>query len=91
MYKVLLVDDEERVTQGMKRFGPWEETGFHVAGTATSVARALVFIESEPVDLIITDIQMPVQNGLDLIRLIKEPYPQTKFVILSAYSEFTYA
>jgi len=91
MYKVLLVDDEERVTQGMKRFGPWEETGFTVAGTATSVARALVFLESEPVDLLITDIQMPVQSGLDLIRLVKEQCPRTKFVILTAYSEFAYA
>lgn len=91
MYKVLLVDDEERVTQGMKRFVPWEETGFAVAGCATSVARALVFVEKEPVDLVITDIQMPVQSGLDLIRLMKPAYPQTKYVILSAYSEFAYA
>jgi len=91
VYKVLLVDDEERVTQGMKRFGPWEETGFAVAGTATSVARALVFLESEPADLLITDIQMPVQSGLDLIRLVKAQYPKTKFVILTAYSEFAYA
>ncbi len=91
MYKVLLVDDEERVTQGMKRFGPWEETGFTVAGTATSVARALVFLESQPVDLLITDIQMPVQSGLDLIRLVKTQYPRTKFVLLTAYSEFAYA
>lgn len=91
MYKILLVDDEERVTQGMKRFGPWEETGFVVVGTATSVARALVFLESEPVDLLITDIQMPVQSGLDLIRLVKAQWTKTKFVILTAYSEFAYA
>lgn len=91
MYKVLLVDDEERMTQGLRRFGPWEETGFAVAGTATSVARALVFLESEPVDLLITDIQMPVQSGLDLIRLAREQCPKTKFVILTAYSEFAYA
>lgn len=91
MYKVLLVDDEERMTQGLMRFGPWEETGFAVVGTATSVARALVFLESEPVDLLITDIQMPVQSGLDLIRLARAQYPKTGFVILTAYSEFAYA
>lgn len=91
MYKVLLVDDEERVTQGMSRFVPWEEMGFAVAGAATSVARALVFIESNPIDLVITDIQMPVQNGLELIRLLRPQYPHMKFVILSAYSEFAYA
>ncbi len=91
MYKVLLVDDEEMVTQGLKRFVPWEEEGYTVAGTATSVARALVFLESESVDLVITDIQMPVQNGLDLIRILKEKYPHIKAVILSGYSEFSYA
>lgn len=91
MYKVLLVDDEEMVTQGLKRFVPWEEEGYTVAGTATSVARALVFLESESVDLVITDIQMPVQNGLDLIGILKEKYPHIKSVLLSGYSEFSYA
>ncbi len=91
MYRVLLVDDEEMVTQGLSRFVHWEEEGYIVAGTATSVARALVFLENESVDLVITDIQMPVQNGLDLIRILKEKYPHIKTIILSGYSEFSYA
>lgn len=91
MYSVLLVDDEEMVTQGLSRFVPWADIGYEVAGTATSAARALTFLESHPVDLVITDIQMPVQNGIDLIRILKEQYPQIKTIILSGYSEFSYA
>lgn len=91
MYKVLLVDDEKLVIQGLARFVPWNEAGYAVAGTATSVARALTFLENETVDLVITDIQMPVQNGLDLLRILKEQYPHVKTIILSGYSEFAYA
>ncbi len=91
MYRVLLVDDEEMVTQGLSRFVPWNEVGYEIAGTATSVARALTFLESQPVDLVITDIQMPVQNGIDLIRILKEQYPKIKTIILSGYTEFSYA
>ncbi len=91
MYKVLLVDDEEMVTQGLSRFVKWEQAGFMVAGTATSVAGALDLLEKEPVDLVITDVQMPGQNGLDLIEIMNERYPQIKTIILSGYSEFSYA
>lgn len=90
MYKVLLVDDEEMVTQGLSRFVPWQEEGYVVAGTATSVARALAFLENEMVDLVITDVLMPVQTGIDLIRILREQYPAVKTVILSGYSEFSY-
>lgn len=91
MYRVLLVDDEEMVTQGLSRFVPWADIGFEVSGTARSVARALTFLENQSVDLVITDIQMPVQNGIDLIRILKEQYPGIKTIILSGYSEFSYA
>lgn len=88
---MLLVDDEAMVTQGLTRFVNWQEAGYTVAGTATSVAKALDFLEKEPVDLVITDIQMPGQNGIDLIRILKEKYPQIKSIILSGYTEFSYA
>ena len=91
MYRVLLVDDEEMVTQGLSRFVPWEECGYEVAGTATGVDKALAFLEKEPVDLVITDITMPVKSGLDLIQILNEQYPKIKTVILSGYSDFSYA
>lgn len=91
MYKVLLVDDEEMVTQGLSRFVPWQELGFQVAGTAASVDKALDFLQGEPVDLVITDVMMPVKTGLDLIASLNSRYPAVKTVILSGYSDFAYA
>ena len=91
MYKVLLVDDEEMVTQGLSRFVQWEQLGYIVSGTATSVDKALSFLEKEHIDLVITDITMPVKSGLDLIEALNEKYPNIKAVILSGYSEFSYA
>lgn len=91
MYKVLLVDDEEMVTQGLTRFVKWEEEGFEVAGTAESVDAAMKLLEENSVELVITDVQMPGQNGLDLIKLLNEKYPSIKTVILSGYSDFSYA
>ena len=90
MYKVLLVDDEEIVTQGLKRFVHWEKAGYTVAGTAESVESALEVLENEPVDLVITDVLMPGKTGLDLISTLNERYPSVKTVLLSGYSEFAY-
>ena len=91
MYKVLLVDDEEMVTQGLSRFVPWAELGFQVIGTALSADKALEFLSRNPTDLVITDVIMPVKTGLDLIEEINRQYPAVKTVILSGYSDFAYA
>lgn len=91
MYRVLLVDDEDIVLEGLKRFGPWQAAGFGVVGTATSVALALVFLAEHPVDLVIVDVQMPVQSGLDLLTIMQSQYPTVATMILSSYSDFNYA
>lgn len=91
MYTVLLVDDEEMVTQGLSRFVPWAELGFQVVGTALSADKALEFLNHTPVNLVITDVIMPVKTGLDLIEAINEQFPSIKTVILSGYSDFSYA
>lgn len=87
----MLVDDEDIVLQGLTRFVNWEEHGFTVAGASTSVARALTVLESEPIDLVITDIQMPIQNGIDLMRILSTEYSAIKSIVLSSHSEFSYA
>lgn len=91
VYKVLLVDDEDIVLQGLMRFVNWEEHGFTVAGMSTSVARALTVLESESIDLVITDIQMPIQDGIDLMRILNMEYSTIKSIVLSSHSEFSYA
>lgn len=90
-YKVLLVDDEAIVCDGLTRFVNWEELGFQVVSAANSVAQALVYMECHPVDIVISDIKMPVQNGLQLLEVIQEEYLDVNTIILSGYGEFEYA
>lgn len=90
-YKVLLVDDEEIVCDGLTKFVNWQELGYKVVSAANSVAQALVYMESNPVDVVISDIKMPIQSGLQLLEVIHEEYPDVNTIILSGYGEFEYA
>lgn len=92
MLKVLLVDDEPFIIQGLKVLIDWEQEGYMIAGTASNGKEAYDFLKKESVDLIIADIQMPVMTGLDLQEAIrKENLSNAYFVILSGYADFEYA
>lgn len=92
MLKVLLVDDEPFILQGLKLLVDWEREGFQIAGTASNGLEALSFLEQEKVDLIIADIKMPQMTGLELLeRIRKEEISDAYFVILSGYAEFSFA
>ena len=92
MLKVLLVDDEPFILQGLKLLVDWENEGFRVAGTAANGMEALAFLKKEKVDLVIADIKMPRMTGLELLEHIrKEKISDAYFVILSGYAEFSFA
>ncbi|MGM0209213.1 two-component system, response regulator YesN [Enterococcus sp. DIV0421] len=91
MFQILLVDDETTVLNGLKKFINWHYYGFEIKDCASSVAQALYLCESYEYDLIITDIQMPVQNGIELIKIIRNIYPKIKIIVLSSFAEFEYA
>lgn len=91
MLKIMFVDDEINVLNGLQNGYDWETLGFEVIATATSTEDALDrFYETFP-DVIITDICMGGRNGISLITELKAKYPQTEFIILSGYPEFQYA
>lgn len=90
-YTVLLVDDEQDVMQVMQTRVPWGEIGFSVVGTAANGVKALELIEQYQPDVVLTDIQMPYMNGLELIEQAKDLYPATRFVIFTGFDEFEYA
>ena len=90
MYKVLLVDDEPFIVDGMKLVINWEELGLEIAGEAFNGDAALEFLEHNKVHIIITDIKMPGMNGIDLIKYSKSNYPGIKIIILSGYDDFEY-
>lgn len=92
MLKVLLVDDEPFIVQGLSALIDWEKEGFEIVGTAGNGSEAVEFLKSNPVDLILADIKMPVMNGLVFLKYIRETHlSEAFFVILSGYGDFTYA
>ena len=92
MLKVLLVDDEPFILQGLTVLVDWQKEGFEIAGTAVNGEEALDFLIKNEVDLIIADIKMPVMTGLELLAKIrKENISEAYFAILSGYADFNYA
>lgn len=91
MYKVLLVDDEILVREAISEKIDWNGLGYELVRDCENGREAMEYLESNPVDLVLTDIYMPYSDGLELSRYVHEQLPQTKVVIFSGYSEFEYA
>ena len=90
MYKAFFVEDETAVRDMMIHSVNWAEYGIEFCGTAENGESALpAILQSEP-DILITDIKMPFMNGLELIRLVRQTFPDISAVILSGYSDFDY-
>ena len=82
--RVLIVDDEEKVVFFLRE--SLEELGQDFTiGTAKSAEEALEKIATQPYDLVISDLRMPGIDGLQLIERVKEKYPRTRFVLMTAY------
>jgi len=91
MFNVLIVDDNQIVLDGLVKFVDWTELGYKVVGVAISPTEAIKIIESEYVDVILSDIVMPGKTGFDLIKEAQQINPIIKTVILSSFGEFNYA
>jgi Response regulator containing CheY-like receiver domain and AraC-type DNA-binding domain len=91
MLNVIIVDDELLMRIGLKSMIHWEEHGFHISGEAANGKEALELAARQRTDLIVTDIKMPVMDGLELIRQASGRLEGCKFVILSCLEEFHYA
>ena len=83
MYKLLIVDDEELEREGMAEFIPWERYDATLVGTAWNGMEGYQKIQKLQPDIIMTDIKMPVMDGLTLIHKTKEEYPDMEFIVLS--------
>ncbi|ACT00134.1 response regulator transcription factor [Paenibacillus sp. JDR-2] len=88
--KVLLVDDEPHITRNLEKVIPWEMLGLTVGGTAKNGVEALELLESESFDLVLCDIRMPVMDGLELVRHIREKGTESDIIMLSGYQDFAY-
>lgn len=88
---VLIVDDDKLARKGLIAIMDWEKYGFKVAGDVQNGRKALEFLRTHPVDIVFTDIDMPEIDGLELMQMCKEEFPDIKFVIFSVYENFSYA
>ena len=86
MLRVLLVDDEPFIIQGLKILIDWEQEGVEIAGTAANGQEAYEFLQKEKVDLIIADIKMPVMNGLEATKIIRESNTEIPIIMQTAYA-----
>lgn len=91
MYRILLVEDEPILRTAMKTLIQWGKYGFSVTAEANNGAEALQILQNCETDAVFTDIRMPQMDGLELTAQINQKYPNIYVVLLSAYSDFSYA
>ncbi|GKH30670.1 response regulator [Muricomes sp. OA1] len=91
MYRIMIVDDELIIREGISTFIDWEGLDCQIAHSASDGLEAVEFLQTACVDIIITDIRMPGKNGLELAEYVRKYAPSTKLIILSGYSDFKYA
>ncbi|WP_256758797.1 response regulator [Cohnella sp. WQ 127256] len=91
MYKLLFVDDEILVRKAISSQMNWAEYGFECIGVSEDGIEALEFVERNRPDVVLTDIDMPFMDGLELTKELSERYPLIKVIILTGYDDFEYA
>lgn len=91
LYKVILVDDETVVREGLQKTIQWGDHGFELIGDYANGRDAWEAIEKRQPDLVISDISMPFMDGLELAGMVTAQYPYIKMIILTGFDEFEYA
>lgn len=88
--RLLIVEDEYILRQGIEQLGRWEEYGFLLLPSAKNGLEASAYLEQYQPDIVLTDIVMPVMDGISLIKLIKEKHPEIEIIVLSNYDDYKY-
>lgn len=91
MWKVIAADDEMYIREALEKLISWEKMGCVLEKVCSNGRELLDRVEEERPDIVITDIRMPLVDGLEVCRSIREQVPETQVIILSAYSDFEYA
>ncbi len=84
--RILLVDDHPILMDGVKSLLQQEEN-IEIAGLAESAEKALEFLKTNPIDMLITDFHMPGMDGLSLLNTVKRLQPEVKIIVLSMHDE----
>lgn len=89
--QMIIVDDEAHWVDNLSMTKPWHTLGIEQVHKAYSAREALQIIDTHPIDIVISDIQMPEMTGIELIERIRKHNKKIKCIILSGHSEFDYA
>ena len=91
LQKIVIIDDEMVLRNGLKYLCDWEAHGFTIAGEASNGIEGFQLIQEIRPDIVITDIVMPGMDGISLTAQIKEHFPNIHIIVLSSYDNFAYA
>lgn len=90
MYKVVIIDDEPLIVEGLSRSIPWDKWDCEVVGTAHDGKEGMEVIRTQRPSIVISDISMPKMDGLTMIAGLKSEFPNMQITILTGYREFEY-
>ena len=91
MYRVLLIDDENIIAEGLRRVVRWADYNCQVVGTACDAEEGTKLIRALHPHILFTDIRMPGRDGLSMVAALRSEYPDMQVAILTGYRDFTYA
>ena len=91
MYKLLIADDEKIIREGLLKMVNWNKLGFEVVKTISDGEEVIDFLESELVDVVLTDVMMPHVSGIDIAKYVQEYQLPCKVVFISGYKKFEFA
>ena len=91
MYRVVLIDDEPLITEGLRKIVSWEKYHCEVVGTAEDAVSGAELIRSLQPHILFTDIRMPGDDGLTMLAGLRSEFPEMQVTVLTEYREFSYA
>lgn len=91
MYKMIIADDEKIIQEGLAELIDWNEMGFEIAETFSDGAEVIEYLDTMPVDVVLTDIRMKHVGGIDVARYVQEAKIPCKVVFISGHKEFELA
>ncbi len=91
MYRVILVDDERLILEGLSKVVRWADFGCEVVGTARDGQEGLALVRALTPDIVISDIRMPNMDGLTMLAALHSEFPRIQLAVLTAYRDFDYA
>ena len=91
MINVLIVDDDMATVEVVRNTVHWEQLGVSSVDKAYNIEQAKKFLLSKNIDLVISDVEMPMGSGLDLLRWFREQEMEGEFLLLTCHEDFSYA